>query len=134
MSTGSIVLVNATGIRSGAENVLVDVAHSLDTAGRDIILVSPPGPLVQVPGVVLLPRQSAPSDLHRNPGAPCDRLEKDVLPLPRCERGEDPHRGSTVGGAGHVVRDGHPVGADHHLRNPGPDGRGGHLGHRDGSP
>ena len=46
MSTGSIVLVNATGIRSGAENVLVDVAHSLDTAGRDIILVSPPGPLV----------------------------------------------------------------------------------------
>lgn len=46
MTTATVVLVNATGIRSGAENVLVDVARHLHASGRDIVLVSPPGPLV----------------------------------------------------------------------------------------
>lgn len=43
----SAVLVNATGVRSGAETVLVAVAHALAAEGADLTLVSPPGPLVE---------------------------------------------------------------------------------------
>lgn len=40
---GRVVLVNATGIRSGAENVLADVATELVGSVTEVVLVSPPG-------------------------------------------------------------------------------------------
>lgn len=46
MSAGIVVLVNATGVRSGAENVLVDVAGELAGSGHELVLLSPPGPVV----------------------------------------------------------------------------------------
>lgn len=46
MKTGTVVFVNATGVRSGAENVLADVARQLADSERRIVLVSPTGPLV----------------------------------------------------------------------------------------
>ena len=46
MSAGTAVLVNATGVRSGAENVLVAVAGELADSGHEVVLLSPPGPVV----------------------------------------------------------------------------------------
>ncbi|WP_440221451.1 glycosyltransferase family 4 protein [Dietzia sp. MNB45] len=46
MNTRNVVLVNASGMRSGAENVLGGVAQTLAATGAQIILVSPHGPVV----------------------------------------------------------------------------------------
>lgn len=46
MAAETVVLVNATGVRSGAENVLVRVAESLVDSGMRIVVVSPEGPVV----------------------------------------------------------------------------------------
>lgn len=47
MSAGTAVLVNATGVRSGAENVLVEVAGELAASGYEVVLLSPPGPVAE---------------------------------------------------------------------------------------
>ncbi|MFL0578381.1 glycosyltransferase family 4 protein [Dietzia sp. 179-F 9C3 NHS] len=43
MSGPRVVMVNATGVRSGAENVLGSVAHHVSGSGAEVVLVSPPG-------------------------------------------------------------------------------------------
>lgn len=47
MTAGTVVLVNASGVRSGAENVLADVARYLIERGWKVVLLSPPGPIVE---------------------------------------------------------------------------------------
>lgn len=46
MNARTVVLVNATGVHSGAENVLVSIARTLVDSGERIVLVSPAGPVV----------------------------------------------------------------------------------------
>lgn len=47
MTARTVVLVNASGVRSGAENVLADVARCLIEGGWKVALISPPGPIVE---------------------------------------------------------------------------------------
>lgn len=46
MGGNSVVLVTASGVRSGAENVLASVARHLMDSGESVILVSPVGPVL----------------------------------------------------------------------------------------